>query len=283
MSLFDRGYMRNPYAGAERRDDSGRSMLFTLILINLGVFLSTLFMPESLLDTLMLSSGGIRQFKIFQLVTAGFLHVDFWHFFFNMWGLYIFGGLIAPNLGGKRFLWLYLAGAVAGNLLFLILNWYSPVRLLGASGAVFAVMVGAAMFEPNRQFIVFPAPFPVRTRTLVVCYTVLEILLMVSGTQDGIAHLAHLGGVLGGYFYLKTLYGSSLPWDPFRHRARPGEAPRRFSVMSDPPRNFKGGPVGSKELDELLDKVSKYGINSLSEHELARLRQAREEMRGTRK
>ena len=70
MSLFDRGYMRNPYAGAERRDDSGRSMLFTLILINLGVFLSTLFMPESLLDTLMLSSGGIRQFKIFQLVTA---------------------------------------------------------------------------------------------------------------------------------------------------------------------------------------------------------------------
>ena len=197
MSLFDRGYMRNPYAGAERRDDSGRSMLFTLILINLGVFLSTLFTPESLLDTLMLSSGGIRQFKIFQLVTAGFLHVDFWHFFFNMWGLYIFGGLVAPNLGGKRFLWLYLAGAVAGNLLFLILNWYSPVRLLGASGAVFAVMVGAAMFEPNRQFIVFPAPFPVRTRTLVVCYTVLEILLMVSGTQDGIAHLAHLGGVLG--------------------------------------------------------------------------------------
>lgn len=163
MSLFDRGYMRNPYAGAERRDDSGRSMLFTLILINLGVFLSTLFMPESLLDTLMLSSDGIRQFKIFQLVTAGFLHVDFWHFFFNMWGLYIFGGLVAPNLGGKRFLWLYLAGAVAGNLLFLILNWYSPVRLLGASGAVFAVMVGAAMFEPNRQFIVFPAPFPVRT------------------------------------------------------------------------------------------------------------------------
>ena len=258
-------------------------MLFTLILINLGVFLSTLFMPESLLDTLMLSSDGIRQFKIFQLVTAGFLHVDFWHFFFNMWGLYIFGGLVAPNLGGKRFLWLYLAGAVAGNLLFLILNWYSPVRLLGASGAVFAVMVGAAMFEPNRQFIVFPAPFPVRTRTLVVCYTVLEILLMVSGTQDGIAHLAHLGGVLGGYFYLKALYGSSLPWDPFRHRARPGEAPRRFSVMSDPPRNFKGGPVGSKELDELLDKVSKYGINSLSEHELARLRQAREEMRGTRR
>ena len=115
MSLFDRGYMRNPYAGAERRDDSGRSMLFTLILINLGVFLSTLFMPESLLDTLMLSSDGIRQFKIFQLVTAGFLHVDFWHFFFNMWGLYIFGGLVAPNLGGKRFLWLYLAGAVAGG------------------------------------------------------------------------------------------------------------------------------------------------------------------------
>lgn len=283
MGLFDRGYMRNPYVWGERRDDDGQKMLFTLILINLGVFLSASIMPDALRDMLMLSTDGIRQFKLFQLVTAGFLHVDFWHFFFNMWALYLFGGLVAPRLGGKWFLFLYLTGAVSGNLLFLILNWNESIRLLGASGAVFAVMVGAAMFEPKRQFFVFPSPIPVRTRTLVVCYTILEILLMRNGAQDGVAHLAHLGGVIGGYLYLKALCGSTLPWDPFRHRARPGEAPRRFRVDPEPSGEYKDGPVGSRELDELLDKVSRYGINSLSEHELARLRQAREEMRSARR
>ncbi|MPN51098.1 hypothetical protein SDC9_198740 [bioreactor metagenome] len=123
----------------------------------------------------------------------------------------------------------------------------------------------------------------VRTRTLAICYTVLELLMMIGGQQDGVAHLAHLGGVLGGYLYLKILCGPSLAWDPLRRKARPGEAPRRFRVTPEPPPSAaQGGPVGSHELDALLNKVSRQGINSLSEHELARLRQAREEMRGGR-
>lgn len=283
MGLFDRSYMRNSGNGGREQtpDDSGQSMLFTLIMINAVVFLSTLFMPPSMVDALMLSPAGIRQFRIYQLVSAGFLHTDFWHFLVNMWGLYLFGGLITPYLGGKRFLWLYLIGAVSGNLLFLLLNWDSGLSLLGASGAVFAVLVGAALFEPERRFIMFPLPLPVRTRTLAVCYIILEVLMM--GRQDGIAHLAHLGGVLGGYLYLKLLFRSALPWDPFRRKIRPGETPRRFRVTPEPPPDLRNdGPVGSRELDTLLDKVSRQGINSLSEQELARLRQAREEMRGGR-
>lgn len=278
MGLFDRNYMRNSDFGY-RRDDSGPNMLFTLIVINAAVFLSTFVLPETITDNLALSSEGIRQMRIFQLVTAGFLHFNFWHFAINMWGLYLFGGLIAPHIGGKRFLWLYLIGAVSGNLLFLLLNWNSNVQLLGASGAVFAVLVGAALFEPNRQFIMFPLPLPVRTRTLAICYIILEVMML--GRQDGVAHLAHLGGVIGGYLYLKILYGKALPWDLFRGRTRSGETPRRFRVNPGPTPDFsKNGPVGSKELDALLDKVSRQGINSLSEQELARLRQAREEMRG---
>lgn len=280
MGLFDRNYMRNSDSGY-RRDDSGPNMLFTLIAINAAVFLSTLVLPESISDNLALSSEGIRQMRIFQLVTAGFLHFNFWHFAINMWGLYLFGGLVAPHIGGKRFLWLYLIGAVSGNLLYLALNWDSPVPLVGASGAVFAVLAGAALFEPDRRFIMFPLPLPVRTRTLAICYIILEMMML--GRQDNVAHLAHLGGILGGYLYLKILYGKALPWDPFRGKPRTGETPRRFRVNPGPPPEFdKGGPVGSKELDALLDKVSRNGINSLSEQELARLRQAREEMRGGR-
>ena len=281
MGLFDRGYMRATRTG--RGEDSGLNMLYLLIMINTVVFLSTLFLPDSSIYNLMLSADGIRHFRIYQLLTAAFLHFSFWHFIINMWGLYLFGTLIAPRIGGKRLLWLYLIGGISGNLLYLLLNWASPYPLLGASGAIFAVLVGAAMFEPDRRFIMFPLPMPVRTCTLAVCYIILEVLMLVGGMERQVAHLAHLGGVLGGYIYLKVLFGSALPWDPLRRRPRPGEAPRRFRVTPDPgPRDGADGPVGSKELDALLDKVSRYGINSLSEHELGRLRQAREEMRGDR-
>ncbi|MBS1371974.1 MAG: rhomboid family intramembrane serine protease [Lentisphaeria bacterium] len=282
MALFDRGYMRNSAPSGNAAD--GMGMLFVLIVINLVVFLATKFMPDELLYNLILTPDGIRRGQVYQLVTAGFLHTEFFHFLFNMWGLYIFGGLVAPHIGGRRFLWLYLIGAVSGNVLYLLLNWNSVGGLLGASGAVFAVMVAAALLEPNRQFIIFPLPFPMKTRTLVICYTIIEIVLLSTGRTDGIAHLAHLGGAIGGYLYMRILYGSRLPWDPFRRK--PAAWRPQFRVNPNPPpsgpQGGAGGPVGSHELDALLDKVSKYGINSLSEYELSRLRRAREEMRGGR-
>jgi membrane associated rhomboid family serine protease len=253
-------------------------MLFILLIINVIVFLAANVLPDEVMYHLILTPTGIRHGQIYQLITAGFLHVEFFHLLFNMWGLYIFGGLVAPSLGGKRFLWLYLIGAISGNLLYLLLNWNSQGGLLGASGAVFAVMVAAALIEPNRQFIVFPLPFPMKTRTLVICYTVLEILMLSSGKSDGISHLAHLGGAIGGYLYMKALWGNHLSWDPFLRQAwRP-----QFRTAPPQPGKKTSGPVGANELDSLLDKVSRHGINSLSGHELARLRQAREEMRGNR-
>ena len=115
--------------------------------------------------------------------------------------------------------------------------------------------------------------------TMVIGYAVIEVLLQLSDPNDGISHLAHLGGLLGGYAYIKYLFRSSLPWDPLRHKPRPGEE----RVFHEPPRPASGDPdrpVSGAELDALLDKVSRFGINSLSEYELARLRKAREQMRG---
>lgn len=284
MSLFDRGYMR-----PSRPESPGNGMqtLWALIAINAVMFLLVAPPGSRLYGELCLTIGGIREFRLYQLVTAGFLHAGFGHIFFNMWGLYIFGTLVVPHIGGRRFFWLYLIGAVSGNLLFLLFSLPGHVAgLVGASGAVCAVMMAAAMLEPDRRFIVFLFPVPLKTSTLVIGYTILEIVLELSGAQAGIAHLAHLGGFLGGYLFLKALYGPRLPWDPLRHKLRPGEwmqppreetrKPGRFDTRS----TAKSGPVTSRELDALLDKISRHGINSLSEEELARLRQAREQMRG---
>ena len=140
MSLFDRSYMR-PEQPRGGKPDDGSSMIWSLLLANVLVYL--LFSSE--VATLALSWGGLRGFKVYQLVTAGFFHQDFSHIFFNMWGLYLFGKLVAPHLGSARFLILYLIGVVSGNLLFLLFNWNStvPTYLFGASGAVCAIMAAA--------------------------------------------------------------------------------------------------------------------------------------------
>ena len=231
MALYDRGYMRGSSPGEQAL--SGMGMIMVLIAINVVLFLAGNILP-GLAEMLLLTPQGIRSGRIYQLVTAGFLHLEFFHLFFNMWGLYLFGGLVAPHIGGRRFLWLYLIGAVSGNLLYLVLNWNSPGGLLGASGAVFAVMVATALLEPNRQFFIIPLPIPMKTRTLVVCYTILEVLLLANN-KDGIAHLAHLGGVIGGYLYLKLLYGNRLAWDPFRRRPAAWRPQFRGGAPEPPP------------------------------------------------
>ncbi|MDD3885502.1 MAG: rhomboid family intramembrane serine protease [Victivallaceae bacterium] len=302
MGLFDRGYMHQPQNNYDGRSggsaDDWRGAALFLIGINTMLFLAGAVGFD--LDGLALSAEGIRHFQIWQVVTAAFLHADFWHIFFNMYGLWLFGNLVGPHIGAIRFAWLYIIGAVIGNLCFLAFNWDSPSSIIGASGAVCAIMAAAAMLEPDRRFAMIFMPFmPLKTRTLVIAYTVLEALLQLGGSADGIAHLAHLGGFLGGYIFIRLLFGSRAPWDPLRFGNRGGKPRSPFDgFVSDWNRNPAGSksksntnatsaadpdrPVGSHELDTLLDKISRHGINSLSEYELSRLRRAREEMRGQR-
>lgn len=257
-------------------------MLFFILGINVFVF----FFSDSLNPLLALDcSGGLVM--IYQLVTAGFCHGSIGHLIFNLWGLYLFGKLVTPYLRGYEFLWLYLSGVLAGNLLYLAFNFGTNTSLLGASGAVCAVMVAAAMLEPDRRFVLLFVPFaPVRTSTLVICYTVMEILMELGGAGGQVAHLAHLGGFVGGYLFLRILLKGRTPWDPFRWIHKPvnfvgnsGQGNPSGTSGSSAAGTTNGGRVSPAELDALLDKISRFGINSLSEQEMARLRQAREEMR----
>ncbi len=278
MGLHNREYMRSPYP---EPGNDGQPMLITLIIINVITFF--LFRNGELA---LYMDGRFRFINIIQLFTAGFAHIEFWHLFFNMWGLYIFGKLVTPYVTKAQFLMLYLAGAAAGNLLFILTHLNYGGVLLGASGAVCAVMMAAAMLEPNRRFVMLFLPFsPIKTTTLVICYTAMEILMLVGKSSSGIAHLAHLGGFIGGYILIKIIYRSRLPWDPLRFVKMP-EVPKFTTPPpsnSDTQSNGKNGaeaPVTQRELDALLDKLSRDGINSLSEYELQRLKKARRQMRG---
>ena len=275
MGLNDRDYM---YSGDSAGADAGggMSMLWGLIIVNAVMYL-LLAQPGSPAFKMLSMYCWSGDFQFYQLVTAGFLHRDFFHIVFNMYGLYLFGKLVVPHLGGRNFLWLYLVGVLCGNLLFLVTNWHSATSLVGASGAVCAVMMAAAMLEPNRRFLMLFMPFsPIKTSTLVICYTIIEVLTMLWGSDSEVAHLAHLGGFVGGYLLIKLLLRGNVAWDPFRRKRVINWKTPETNAQT---RYDRGAPVSRAELDALLDKISRYGINSLSPEELERLKRAREEMR----
>lgn len=282
--LNDRQYMRQPNA---RDFESGRKVLLGLIIANIIMYL----MPsQELTASLALSIHGLKSGQIYQLVTAMFMHGSFSHIFFNMWALYIFGSIVAPILGGNRFMALYLISGLTGNLLWLFANFNSPqpAFLLGASGAVFGVMLAVAMLTPQVRFMMLFFPTPVKVTTLIIVYAMIEIFSELGRLGvNNIAHLAHLGGFIGAYVYLKFIFGRTIPWDPLRFISGGGQKFNSNSAYSrneyrrnpePPPRNASEGPVSQRELDALLDKISRTGINSLEPHEMERLRRAREQM-----
>lgn len=199
-----------------------------LLAINILMFLATIVLERQGTD--LTSLLGLHFFKAsdfepYQLLTYMFMHSDFSHLFFNMFALFMFGGVLERVWGSKRFLIYYLVAGVGAGLLqeitqyvhFAQLGWNEnaliPVQSLGlvpvsdvlniwttvgASGAVYAILLGFGMSFPNEKMFIFPLPFPIKAKYLVIGYAVIELLLGVSNSQDGIAHYAHLGGMLFG-------------------------------------------------------------------------------------
>lgn len=292
--LSDRNYMNR---GGHRQPqyinrENPNMCIYVLIAINAIVFFAV---PNNLdlFYRLALSSIGIKAGMYWQMITSTFMHASFSHILFNMWGLYLFGTLVAPLLKTARFLTMYFIAGICGNALWLYFNQDSTIPIVGASGALFGVLIAAAMLEPNRKFILLFFPFPMKTKTLVAVYAVVEIISAQS-SGGNIAHLAHIGGLIGGYIYIEIFCRKMIIWEPFAFllpKKRFGEQTNNegWTVKTTPLKfktkdfNFEdkdiSSPVTQKELDYLLDKVSRSGINSLSESEMATLRQAREQMR----
>jgi len=146
------------------------------------------------------ATGGQVGFGLWQLVTYGFLHGGLTHLAFNMFALYMFGGAIEQVVGQRRYLAYYLVCVVAAALAQLGVAALSGdvYPTVGASGGVFGLLLAYAAFFPrNKVMLLFP-PIPIPARMFVVIYAGIELVLGVTGSQSGVAHFAHLGGLVGG-------------------------------------------------------------------------------------
>jgi membrane associated rhomboid family serine protease len=183
-----------------------------LLVANVAVFLLQGQMP--LLGSFALwppGTLGLPPFEPWQLVTYGFLHGGLTHVLFNMFALYMFGPDI-ERLFGTRFFTLYYFGCVvsAGICHLVVTAWMGadPAPTVGASGAIFGLLLAFGWYFPQRRILLLFPPIPLPARVFVAIYGVLELVLGVTGTARGVAHFAHLGGMLGGWLMIQYRRGA---------------------------------------------------------------------------
>lgn len=276
------GEIQNEIRDAFRGRQNG---VIQMLVINCGIFLLI-----KLLDLGSWASGGgvgISSFildylglshrpeefivRFWTLLTYSLIHIDlFPHLVFNMISLYIFGQILQNFLGPKSIPRFYIAGALSGALLFLLmsllLNYTGAWKpgnghLHGASGAVYSIICAAAFLVPNYSInLLFVGP--VRLKYVALVFVLLS-LIQIPGSNPG-GNIAHLGGAIGGVMYLRYLQGA------FRFRITAGSSKKQQGgkVVSLSGKKFSSEEA---ELDFLLDKISEKGMHSLSRDEKKRL------------
>ena len=144
------------------------------------------------------------EFHSYQLITYMFLHAGLGHLFGNMFALWMFGRTLEHEIGSKRFLIYYLVCGVGAALIQMgIASIFNEnLVLLGASGAVMGLLLAFGLMHPNNMIYIMPLPFPIKAKWFVVGYAVLELMLGSSGLDTGVAHFAHIGGMLWGLVLL---------------------------------------------------------------------------------
>ena len=179
-------------------------MTQALIVINAIAFLLQNVLSNALIGSLALWPLG-SNFMPWQIVTYAFLHGSLTHLLFNMFGVYMFGSDLERVWGSRRFLIYYMVCAITAAIAQLIVALVTGAvyPTVGASGGVFGLLLAFAMVFPKRVIMPLFPPIPMRAPIFVAIYGVLELVLGVTGTQAGVAHFAHLGGMAGGYLWMK--------------------------------------------------------------------------------
>jgi membrane associated rhomboid family serine protease len=206
------------------------------------------------------------------IITYMFIHGGPFHVFFNMLMLFFFGPPLEERWGGKEFMKYYLICGVGGALFNVI---FSEGTIIGASGAIYGVMLAYALNWPESLVWIY-AIFPIKVKYLVLFLGAMSFLFAFQpgGGSDGIAHFAHLGGLVVGFVYLKKGWQLEARWKDLKKRFRK----RKFSVVpGGAARKDRGGSAGSSSADEeartlevvdaLLDKIAAHGIESLTPEE----------------
>lgn len=179
-----------------------------LLLINVALFAADLLLGNLLTALFALWPLGSGRFMPWQVVSYGFLHGSFGHLFFNMLGLWMFGAELERIWGGKRYLQFYMASVLTAALTQLLVGLFTGgAPTVGASGGLFGLLLAFGMMFPNRTIVPLIPPIPMKAKTFVMVFGGLELLFGVTGTASGVAHFAHLGGMLGGFLMIRYWRG----------------------------------------------------------------------------
>lgn len=290
-----------------------------LLIVNVVVFLATyLFrnMGVDLNNVLGLHFFLAPDFHIYQLFTYMFAHGGFSHIFFNMFALWMFGCIVERTWGAKKFLTYYIVCGVGAGLFqelaqfYLIASEQLPHFTLaqtmkvananaaflnlwttvGASGAVYGILLAFGMLYPEERIFIFPLPVPIKAKWFVMGYAAIELFMAYSSTGDGVAHLAHLGGMVFGFFLIR--YWRRHP--DIRYSRRSGQQffdSMRASWERRTGRKDRGGvftnsantrhesdwdynarrKAEQERMDEILDKIRRNGYESLTREEKQQL------------
>lgn len=216
-----------------------------------------------------LNSYAVLHGMVWQLVTYMFLHSTRYltHILFNMFALWMFGRDVESVWGTRSFLRFYFFTGVGAGVLSFLTSLGSPVTTIGASGAIFGILVAFGMMFPNRIVLVFFL-FPMRARNFVILFGFLELWMTLTAGPygGGIARFAHLGGMLFGYLYVK--YGARMQFSLPRIRFSLGSTRRK--KKEEDWLHFM-----EREVDPILDKIGREGIHSLTRRERKILKKAR--------
>jgi membrane associated rhomboid family serine protease len=212
-----------------------------LIIVNVVVFLVSLVVPTLVLQLGLSPRSVFGQLTVYQLVTYMFLHGDVGHILFNMLALWMFGTELERTWGTRFFTKYYFVTGVGAGVITLL--WaLSPLPyaesiaysvVIGASGAIYGVLLAYAMYFPNRPILLFLL-FPVPAKYAVMIFGAIAFIFSLGAGGAGVAHTAHLGGIVVGYIYLKSLRGGG-PFQELKYRWlrwKMGRARSRFDVYS---------------------------------------------------
>lgn len=179
-----------------------------LLLINVAVFCIDLFAGPVFTRLFALWPLG-PNFMPWQVVSYSFLHGDTLHLFFNMLGLWMFGAELERLWGPKRYLQFYFASVLTAAATQIVVTALagSGVPTVGASGGLYGLLLAFGMMFPNRIIMPLFPPIPMKARTFVIVFGALALLFGLSGSVSGVAHFAHLGGMLGGYLMIRYWRG----------------------------------------------------------------------------
>ncbi|MFW6059573.1 MAG: rhomboid family intramembrane serine protease [Phycisphaeraceae bacterium] len=295
MAWYERDYNQQGFGGGLGARLSGGSVVIWLLGINCAVFV---------LDAIF--AGGTRTggtpwlrefgnfnveqtflgFQLWRLVTYQFLHAGLLHIFFNMLVLFFFGPLMEQWWGSRRFLVFYLLCGISGAVVMTALSFIpgllavSPqTELVGASGSIFGILIGAAVLYPHQRVMLLIPPIPMSLRTLAIVILGIAVLSLLAGTQNAGGQAAHLGGALLGFVLVKRPH-----WLDWADRGS-----LRVSLAEMRTRAAKGRwqKLQQKRADEeaevnrILDKVKNHGLQSLSRREKKTLNRATEQKRRT--